>query len=781
MSDAKNDTAPRWRERGLFAYLALALGLEAVLLLPFLLGKHAFAFYDIGSDTFLQFYPLQIAIATQLKELHAVSWSFDFGLGSFIGSLFDPMLLVTGWLPESWQLATRLPMFALRVLLGGGFFYQYLRLIGFEMRFALLGGLAYAFSTYGILNAQWEVMHGTEFVQFAVFLYVLERYLRGGSRGWAVAAGIIVGLGHAMGLYMFGLFGLVYGLARLVATRSDERPRLFATFARFAGWCAVGLAIAGPLLFPAVYYLLASPRVSGDYSLMHAVLSQILHFNDFSTIATQISGLLGKDLLGTNLNFKGPGNYFEAPGFYVGVLPLVCIPQLLGPHASTRERRFCVAALVLVALYLLLPALRSAVYGFGDTTFRFSTLWVSSLLLLVGLAGLRRAVLSGPWFAGTAIGFAAIAAIVGTAWLAFRNAVDVHHAVLAVFFAGVYAIYLVRMRSAQIRALAPLVVVFVCELGLFAASPLLERNPIRADGANANGVRYEDGTEKAVASLRTNDPPTADFYRIEKTYYSVFLDDSLIQKYSGTASYAFHGAAITRFVDKMQLKRALPSANYINSMIERRDVLDLLGVRYFLSRDHSPEAWRDVSLLTNVAGVTVYRNNSAHPFGQFYDTFAPEAEADAMPVPQRDSFLLGHLLVDDPAIVRAALAQMQTAAAAPENRSVRIGKAHDNHLSGSVQTPNASALLLAMPFDKGWSATIDGRAVDLFRADYGLTALLVPAGRHILELDYRPPGRIAGLWASSLGVVLLALMAIVDRRTRKKRVLSASGLSAAAA
>jgi hypothetical protein len=54
-------------------------------------------------------------------------------------------------------------------------------------------------------------------------------------------------------------------------------------------------------------------------------------------------------------------------------------------------------------------------------------------------------------------------------------------------------------------------------------------------------------------------------------------------------------------------------------------------------------------------------------------------------------------------------------------------------------------LLLAMPFDRGWNATLDGKSLDLFRADYGLTAALIPAGTHTIALDYVPPGRPLGI------------------------------------
>ena len=208
---------------GLLSYLLVAIAIQILLASFYWAKSKGFAFIDIGSDTFNCFYPLQVAVAHQLQELHSITWSFELGLGGFIGSLIDPLWLIFGWPPDSWQLPLRLPMFALRSIVGGAFFFGYLRVVGFRAPLSVIGGLGYAFCSYGMINAQWEVMHGTEFMQFSAYLFLLERYLSGGSRWAAVGAGIAVGIGHPLGLYMFALFTLVYGAVRLCITASGAR------------------------------------------------------------------------------------------------------------------------------------------------------------------------------------------------------------------------------------------------------------------------------------------------------------------------------------------------------------------------------------------------------------------------------------------------------------------------------------------------------------------------------------------------------------------------------
>ncbi len=756
-SNSRDASKPRIHGLGL--YLLTASAMLLLLGIYYMVRVKGFAFVDVGCDTFFCFYPLQVAVSRELHTLHSITWSFDLNLGGYIGSQFDPLLLLTGWLPESWQLASRLPMFAFRAIAAGAFFYGYLRLIHFDPRIAILGALGYAFSSYGMLNAQWEVMHGTEFVQFSAFLFLFEKYLATRTRWAPIAAGFVIGLGHPMGLYMFGLFGLIYAFARLVAVAPEMRWSHVRYTLAFAVWCIPGLLIAAPLLFPALYYLFENPRVSGNYSLLHDALQQIFQINNRATLASEVAGLFGKDLLGSDTHYAGWGNYFEGPGFYIGILPLLCIPQLLGARASRAERMLCIIGLTGIALYFVFPALRAAVYGFGEPTFRFSTLWISALLLVLGLAGLRRILTSGVWQPGIALALLLVLGLPFIGALTIPDKIDSGQLLRLAGFGCAYAAIVWRMTandSSRANAFVLLIPVVTCELLLFAAPAVVQRDAVNLDTSG-----YHDGTDQALDYVRQyhhqfsgND----DFYRIDKTYYSVFLDDALVQNYPGTASYFFHASSITRFVDRMNLDRITPSPNYVSSMSNRRDMLDLLGVRYLLSLDRKPDAARDMVYVDTVANVNIYRNTTAHAFGTFYSSIVPETRVDALPAPQKDAFLLDSVVVKNPAAVTAGLTALGSSPTVPNlHQHADIRKIRDDELAGKIETPDASLLLLSMPFDRGWSALLDGAAVDLFQADYGLTAALIPAGKHTLQLQYSPPGRVLGWWCFFAALLLLAL------------------------
>lgn len=755
------------RANGLLLYLALALSMLALLALYFVLRHKAFAFVDIGSDLFFQFYPLQMAEARQLRDLHELTWSFDIGLGAYIGSDFDPIQLLAALFPDSWQLAVRLPIYLLKLVLGGAFFLAYLRKVGFAPMLAVIGAMAYTFSSYNIVNGQWDP-NGLVSVQLAAYLFFLEAALREERKHWAaVAAGATVGLGQAFDVYTFSLLTTLYILARH-SFYAAGAASYWKQVARCAGWASVGFLLTAPMALPNLHYLFDSPRVSGSYSLLNSLFAKIFQLNDRVTLGAEAAGFFGKDLLGTGDAYRGWANYFEGPGFYVGILLLLCIPQLLAPSATRREKRLCLAGFGLLIAYMFWPAMRFAVYGFGHVVFRVSTLWITAGLIVLGLAGLRRAMHSGVWRTGLILASCVVFGLLALITYRLAPFVNVAQVLRVAAFGFVYVGVLGAARQ-RAPAASTLLIIFACELLLFSAPGMIERTAVDADGSSAQGS-YNDGTTEALAEIRRRENG-AEFYRVEKTYNSVFLCDALVQGYSGVKSYFFHGSSLSRFVDKTGIERIMPgSPNYIGSGVNRPPVLDVVGVKYLLSRNRAFDGAPGFEYLFDAGGISVYRNTDDLGFAHLHQTLTSEAEADSLPVDQRLERMRADVVVADPASVRS---ELDALAAHADTHGVTsayavLRRVSDIELAGDVSSPDAAVLLVAMPYDPGWSARLDDVATSSFVADYGLTGILVPPGLHTLHFNFRPPGRTLGNWLAlaSFGFLLVPVLARNLRRFR---------------
>jgi len=81
-----------------------------------------------------------------------------------------------------------------------------------------------------------------------------------------------------------------------------------------------------------------------------------------------------------------------------------------------------------------------------------------------------------------------------------------------------------------------------------------------------------------------------------------------------------------------------------------------------------------------------------------------------------------------------------------------------------VETDVDAHLVLADTWYAGWSATVDGRPATVLRANLAFRAVPVPAGRHRVEMRYRPASALAGLAISAVTAVVLALAALRGMR-----------------
>jgi uncharacterized membrane protein YfhO len=80
-----------------------------------------------------------------------------------------------------------------------------------------------------------------------------------------------------------------------------------------------------------------------------------------------------------------------------------------------------------------------------------------------------------------------------------------------------------------------------------------------------------------------------------------------------------------------------------------------------------------------------------------------------------------------------------------------------------------SAILVRIPFDSAWHASVDGSPAPVFPADGVDLAVVVPAGSHTVELGYDDPRIAYGLIGSGVSLVLLLAGVVVARR-RERRV-----------
>lgn len=86
-------------------------------------------------------------------------------------------------------------------------------------------------------------------------------------------------------------------------------------------------------------------------------------------------------------------------------------------------------------------------------------------------------------------------------------------------------------------------------------------------------------------------------------------------------------------------------------------------------------------------------------------------------------------------------------------------------ITGTATVGEGQKLLITVPLEAGWTATVDGREVELEDVD-GLIAVPMEAGTHEVALEYHTPGLIPGAIISAAGCALAGAWAAVAARRR---------------
>ena len=96
--------------------------------------------------------------------------------------------------------------------------------------------------------------------------------------------------------------------------------------------------------------------------------------------------------------------------------------------------------------------------------------------------------------------------------------------------------------------------------------------------------------------------------------------------------------------------------------------------------------------------------------------------------------------------------------------ALNISEHSDARIRGQINAATDGKLFLSIPFDKGWTMTVDGVKTELQPAFGFFTFADIPAGDHQIRLAYVPRGITAGAAASIFSVLCAAVFLLTERK-----------------
>ncbi|MEL7835179.1 YfhO family protein [Fodinibius sp. Rm-B-1B1-1] len=185
-------------------------------------------------------------------------------------------------------------------------------------------------------------------------------------------------------------------------------------------------------------------------------------------------------------------------------------------------------------------------------------------------------------------------------------------------------------------------------------------------------------------------------------------------------------------------------------------VLDMLNTKYITVQQQLPfEGYTEVFSQNN---QRVYRNDDVLPKAFFVDSVA------TVDSPQQAVNQMKPSANFDPATTAIVETNDDIDSVTDTTAQVTIEQYKANEITLNTSTQNDQFLVISeIYYPTGWKATIDGEPADIYKTNFVLRGLQVPAGEHAIQLKFEPAsaiwgGRIAWaghilLWIAGIGLV----------------------------
>lgn len=779
-------TLPREKSR-YWRVFWLCFLLAAALFLPHciadaLQGGGYFHYAGDFNDQQINFYQYANAF---VKQGGSFSWATDLGSG-FVNSysfylLGSPFFWLSLWVPSRLMPWMMVPLLCLKMALAGGGAYRWARRWVRSEDWTMVAGCLYAFSGFTVYNIFFN--HFLDVVAlFPYMLAALDDAALDGKRGpfpfW-VALNLINNYFFFAGQ---AVFLVIYFLCMLAGRVYKVGPRIFASLV----WeTMLGCAMGCVLLIPAGLSLIHNPRTIDPYN----GYGYLLYGNSQQYGAILYSAFLMPD-----------APYFRDM-FQEGILkhtsmtaylPLVGI---VGGIAFCRGRRAHPFTYILKTCIVcaFVPVLNSAFYALNSS---YYARWYYMPVLV--LCGATAYTLERPHLAERQIlrawRLVALVTLSAAAFALVPNTDEEGNFQLGVVdlqprFWGIFAVSvlgvllfwalwrLCRNHRNWGQTLLAGILAFSFLYGSVHLS--LTKYPQWHTDSNLIAETYDSVSEMEAAL------PDDAFYRIDAygahNNLGLWFDKSCLQFFNSTVA-----PSIMEFYPEAGVTRDVNSKPDAQNYALR----GLLSVRYTLVARDSAEDWTQENLsgwtqCGETSAYLVYQNDNWVPIGFTYDYYVTQEQLETVPEEERAQILMRALLLDEDQLETYAglldpLPQEEledrTAETYAEDcaarRAVAVADFTATRTGFTAKTDyqEEELVFFSVPYDEGFTATINGEPATIEKVDNGLMAVFVPAGEATIEFTYHTPGLALSAGISLAGVAVYAVYLLLLYRKRKRKL-----------
>lgn len=766
------------------------LALSFVLFIPFIISDSGyFLFYGDFNVQQIPFYQM----CHDAIRSGNIFWSSTTDLGAnFFGSytfylLGSPFFWITLPFPSGAVPYLMGPLLMLKFACASLSGYIFIKRYAKTTQTAVIGGLLYAFSGFSVYNVFFNHFHEAIII-FPLMLAALDSYMYERRRGLFA---LTVFISCFMNYYFFVgqvVFILLYWLVRFF---SKNWPKIrFRDFLWLMFESVLGVVMSCVLLLPSICAVIQNPRVSNPPDGWNAVV-----YSNVQRYVHILQSFFFPPDIPARPNFTPDSN---AKWASLGAwLPMFSMTGVIAFFQKKQKGHWLKILLPILFLMAFVPILNSAFQMFNAS---YYARWFYMLTLMFSLATVtsldledvnwRKAII---WTGVITLGIALPIGLIpntkeenGVTTTTFglerypgRFWAYVAIAMVSLMMLAIILTYFRKNKKVFYRLLTGGVALMSLVYGMY----FIGQGKTHSDSTHGEIIPY---------ALNQGEDLDLDFSNgVRSDFYKAM--DNQAMYWQIPSIQAFHSivpGSVMEFYPTVGVKRDVASRPETDSYALR----SLLSCRWLFDYDHDTNYFvndNDDTLMPGWTyydtqnGYKVYENEYYIPMGFSYDHyFTREAYDDLGETARQLMMLKGIVLEKEDAEKLSGIVSeyeggmLYTRDAYYQDCRDRKAMACDSFaydntgFTAKFHAEKERLVFFSVPYEDGWSAEVNGQPAEIYKANVGFMAVVVPEGESTIRFHYYTPGLTGGIILSAVGFGVFAAYVIgwsVVKRHRKEK------------
>ncbi len=765
-----------------------AFALAALIFLPWMVyNKGYFFFYG---DFNVQQIPFYQMIHDAIRQGN-IGWSYTTDLGAnIIGSysfymIGSPFFWLTLPFPSSWVPYMIAPLLMLKFALAALGAYTFLRRYLNNQHYAMIGAMLYAFSGFGIYNIFFNHFHEA-MITFPFLLAAVDAFIYEKRKGYVAFA---VFASAFINYYFFAGQAVFVFLYWVIRMNTGSFRMSFKEFLRFALEVIAGFLCAGIVLVPSILAVLQNSRVNnfpnGWGAVVYTSEQRYIHI---------LQSLFFPPDMPAYANFTPDSNAKWAS--VAAWLPMFSMVGVFSFYKLKTHK--WLRTLIPVLLVMAMVPVFNCLFQLLNTA--YYARWFYMLTLMLSMATVlcldnEKTDYKG----GLKITFAVtlvMTCLIGLMPTTTTDTKGVKNTTYGIekyadrfwiwvglAFIGLIALTVALNFRRTKKAFPRMLTVFLCLMIVLYGNVLVGVGVVNSSYKGKYITENAIGNKGAFKELDDLQNVRSDFYG-EMDNMGMYWQIPTIQAFQSIVP-----GSIMDFYKSVGVERSVGSRPETDVYAIR----SLLSCKYLFDYENDSKDFGSNTDSTKMPGwkliltknhYKVYENSYYLPYGFTYDSYVTQEEFDNCAEKNRSLLLLKSMVLTQEQVKKYSdilehgdvnsYRYTQSEYFSDCQKRGRLVcssvKFENNCMTAKIKTADTAQLVFfSIPYEDGWSATVNGQTAEIEKVNVGFMAVKVPANTDsTIVFRYATPGLGMGALVTLGGAVILVLYMVLYKSPRKR-------------